>query len=132
MVKIFNRDELKNIISDYLKKLEGKISIDRAILFGSYAKGSASELSDIDLLVISRELSEDQPKGANGYYLDTLVGEFNPSLEVIAVHPNKLNNSITKDFFDEIISTGQEIYVNGISKQNVCCCDDEVDLNYLE
>ncbi len=109
MLELFTQEKLNHIVKDYLSRLEGKINIDKAILYGSYAKGLATELSDIDLLVISKDLPEDRPKGANGYYLDTLVGNFNPSLEVIGIHPNKLNNSITKSFFEEIITTGRVV-----------------------
>ncbi len=109
MAKVFTDKQLNEIVHDYMSKLSGKIHIDKVILFGSYAKGSAHEFSDIDLLVISPDLSETTPKGANGFYLDSLVQNFNPSLEVIGIHPNKLNNSITKSFFDEIIGTGKVI-----------------------
>ncbi|MBI3590950.1 MAG: nucleotidyltransferase domain-containing protein [Candidatus Melainabacteria bacterium] len=109
MLEVFTDKKLNKIITDYLSKLEGKITIDKAILYGSYAKGTATELSDIDLLIISKDLPKDRLKGMNGYYLDTLVGEFNPSLEVIAIHPNKLNHPITKGFFEEIINTGKLI-----------------------
>ena len=109
MLELFTEEKLNNIIKDYLSKLKGKISIDKAILYASYAKGMATELSDIDLLIISKDVPEDKPKGANGYYLDTLVGDFNPSLEVISIHPNKLNHPITKSFFDEIINTGKVV-----------------------
>lgn len=117
MVKVFTKRELNQIINDYIDKLERKISIDKVILFGSYSKGTATELSDIDLLVLSKELPENEPKGANGYYLDSLVGEFNPNLEVIAIHPNKLNNEITKSFFNEILETGEIYYPRDKSKE---------------
>ena len=107
MAQVFDERELNIIVNDYISKLKGKISIDKVILFGSYATGKATELSDIDLLIVSKDLSEDEPKGANGYYLDTLVGEFNPNLEVIAVHPAKLDHPVNKDFFEEVVNTGK-------------------------
>ncbi len=115
MLELFTEEKLNKIINDYLSKLDGKINIDKAILFGSYAAGTATELSDIDLLIISKDLPEDKLKGMNGYYLDTLVGDFNPSLEVIAIHPNKLNHSVTKGFFEEIIKTGKVIISKNIN-----------------
>ena len=113
MAKVFTKEQLNKIILDYLAKLEGKITFDEVILFGSYAKGRPTKWSDIDLLIISKDLPENNPKGANGFYLDTLVEDFNPSLEVIAIHPNKLSHPVTKSFFDEIISTGKVFYSNG-------------------
>lgn len=45
---------IKKTILDYLKELEdNNFPIDEAILFGSYAKGTNTEWSDIDIAVIS-------------------------------------------------------------------------------
>ena len=52
MLERFNEQKLNNIISEYLSKLKNKIYIDKVILFGSYVNGTATELSDIDLLII--------------------------------------------------------------------------------
>ena len=113
MLEKFTTEKVNKVVSDYLSKLKDKVTIDRAILYGSYAKGSATELSDIDLLIVSKDLSVDKPKGMNGYYLDTLVGDVEPTLEVIGVHPNALNHPVTKSFFDEIINSGKVVYSNG-------------------
>ena len=45
-----------------------------------------------------------------GFYLDSLVGlEKVPcELEVIGVHPTKLESPVTKFFYDEIFKTGKE------------------------
>lgn len=109
MLEKFTEAKLNKIINDYLFKLRGKVNVDQAILFGSYANGNASELSDIDLLIISKDLPENRPKGKNGFYLDTLAGDFNPSLEVIAINPKQLDNPIEKGFFEEIIKSGKTL-----------------------
>ena len=110
MAKIFTEEQLKKIINNYIAKLKGKISIEKAILYGSYARGTANENSDIDLLIISEALPENGLKGANGYYLDNMVQDFNLSLEVIAIHPKNLSNEITKSFYEEIFATGKVFY----------------------
>ncbi len=114
MVKRLTDKELNTVLVDYLANLKTKINIDKAILYGSYAKGTAHDYSDIDLLIISKELSERKPKGACGLVLDRLVGfdKVHTDLEVIGVHPNKLNHEVTKSFFDEVLATGREIVVN--------------------
>lgn len=83
MVKKFTQDELNKVINNYLTALNGKITVQRAILFGSYAKGLAHDYSDIDLLIISDELPKNRLKTSNGYFLDQLVGDVDLSLEVI-------------------------------------------------
>jgi uncharacterized protein len=111
VAKKFNSEELNFILNDYLSRLKTRFKVDKAILYGSYAKGNATEDSDIDLLIISSDLPLNKPKGANALFLDKLVGlnNINPSLETIAVHPDKLSNPITKSFYDEILRTGISI-----------------------
>lgn len=112
MAKVFSKEQLNKIINDYISGLKDRIRVDKAILYGSYAKGNANELSDIDLLIISEDLSNNTPKGKNGYLLDKMVGDFNTDLEVIAINPSQLNNPIEKDFFEEILRTGYVMYPN--------------------
>jgi predicted nucleotidyltransferase len=55
-------DQVPDQIIDSIKKLiealeQDDIKIKRAILFGSYAKGTFNELSDIDLALISDSFS---------------------------------------------------------------------------
>lgn len=52
MVKIPGK--IKKTIDDYLHALsEGNIPVKEAILFGSYARGSYKEWSDIDIALVS-------------------------------------------------------------------------------
>lgn len=113
MAEVFTEQQVVKIINEYLSKLKGKISIDKAVLYGSYAKGCPREYSDIDLFIISGDLPENKLKGSNGYFLNKLVGDVNLDLEVIAVNPSQLNNPIEKGFFDEIMTTGKVVYSNG-------------------
>ncbi|KKM12715.1 hypothetical protein SY88_02280 [Clostridiales bacterium PH28_bin88] len=50
--------ELKEVIASYLNVLgQFGIRVQRALLFGSQAKGTASDDSDIDLLIISNDFA---------------------------------------------------------------------------
>ena len=49
--------ELLNIINNYVLELSKEISINKVILFGSYAKGTNHEDSDIDLAIFSDDFS---------------------------------------------------------------------------
>ena len=51
MVK--TKTEVKNIVKDSIDYLKKKIRISSAYIFGSYAAGTATPLSDIDLAVFS-------------------------------------------------------------------------------
>jgi len=41
--------EISEIVKQYANDVRNVMTVDRAVLFGSYAKGTASEQSDIDI-----------------------------------------------------------------------------------
>ena len=52
------RPEIKEIVEKYRAQLAGlKIRVIRVYLYGSYARGTASEGSDVDLIVVSPDFS---------------------------------------------------------------------------
>ncbi|UJG41287.1 MAG: nucleotidyltransferase domain-containing protein [Candidatus Heimdallarchaeum aukensis] len=54
------QDELIKIITNQIEKLPSRSKIVSVLLGGSYASGTFSETSDIDLLVISKKASQDR------------------------------------------------------------------------
>lgn len=50
--------KVKPVIEVYLAELKKRITPEKVILFGSYAKGEAGEESDIDLVVISSDFAK--------------------------------------------------------------------------
>ena len=57
MVKKF--DEIEKIVSQYIENLKKQIRIERVILYGSYAEGNANEYSDVDLAIISPDVTDE-------------------------------------------------------------------------
>ena len=53
------KDELEKIIRIFLDEIQKTYRLDSAYLFGSYAKGTSNQWSDIDLAVVSPDFSED-------------------------------------------------------------------------
>jgi predicted nucleotidyltransferase len=45
----FGYETIKQVVHDYVADVRNTMPIDRAFLYGSYAKGTATEHSDIDL-----------------------------------------------------------------------------------
>ncbi|MHB1485777.1 MAG: nucleotidyltransferase domain-containing protein [Saccharofermentanales bacterium] len=45
--------EVLDITYDYINKLKEKIPVEKAILFGSYAKGTSTNESDVDVAIFS-------------------------------------------------------------------------------
>jgi predicted nucleotidyltransferase len=57
-VSAFKKAQLIDEINKFVRGLEkNQIHIQQAILFGSYAKGTAKEWSDIDLALVSEDFS---------------------------------------------------------------------------
>jgi predicted nucleotidyltransferase len=109
MPKKLTTKELNLLISDFINKVSEKFTIEKAFLYGSYAKGTAHELSDVDLLIISPDLPRRATKGMNGYRIISQLDKVYPDIELSAIHPEGLNNEITKSFYDEVIRTGKEL-----------------------
>lgn len=53
--------KVKSIIKNFIKAIEKHdIKVEKAILYGSYAKNMANENSDIDIAVISRDFGKNR------------------------------------------------------------------------
>jgi predicted nucleotidyltransferase len=50
---------LEKIVQNFLDEIQKLYRVDSAYLFGSYAKGTSNQWSDIDLAIISSDFSED-------------------------------------------------------------------------
>ena len=94
---ILSIDVIKNICSDVFKEY----SIDYCYLFGSYAKGKATDKSDIDLLVC---MSIDAMK----YFelIEILREKLHKKIDLLGVEQLEKNFNLTK----EILKDGIKIY----------------------
>jgi len=56
-----NLDKIKSIINKYIDEVKrNKIVVEKVYLFGSYARGTATEDSDIDIAIISNDFKGDR------------------------------------------------------------------------
>ena len=56
-----NIDQIKSILKQYIKIIkQHKIEIEKIYLFGSYARGTATDESDIDIAIISNDFEGDR------------------------------------------------------------------------
>ena len=105
----------KNRIIILLQKALFPLGINKAILFGSYAKGNETELSDIDLLVVTNDnfipqSFSEKMKLKIASALKSLRKHFDIDL---IVHTKPMHDKFIKQnslFKNEIINTGQIIY----------------------
>ena len=49
--------DIEKRIEDFVRRIEASIRVEVIVLFGSYAKGTANEWSDIDVAVVSPDFN---------------------------------------------------------------------------
>lgn len=99
-------DKIKNLIKKFVDEAKkDNISISQAFLFGSYAKGTNHEYSDIDVAVVSLDF-----EGIRYYDNQKLFdARYNTSID-LETHPYRPED-FTEDnpFVREILETGIRI-----------------------
>jgi len=105
MAKIPYRISL--ILKEYLNVLlHNSIPIETMILFGSYAKGSFHEWSDIDVAIVSSIFEGERIKDKNKIRRLTL--SVSSDLEIFPYNPNDFDNE--DPLVHEILSTGVKVF----------------------
>jgi len=55
-----NYETVNRAVKSYVAEVKAVIPIDKVYLFGSYAKGTANEYSDVDVCFFSKSFEDDQ------------------------------------------------------------------------
>ncbi|MDI3535236.1 MAG: uncharacterized protein PWQ82_1601 [Thermosediminibacterales bacterium] len=106
MVK--TKDEIINLIKQYVSIISKKIKVEKVVLFGSYAKGEPLNCSDVDLVIISKDFQ-------NMSFLKRLEflqlhWKFNIGADIIGYTPEEYNSLSKKiSLVSEINNTGIEV-----------------------
>lgn len=104
---VYSKDQLNKIVNDFLQRIHSGHSLKQAYLFGSYAKGTASVTSDIDIALIFNHLDQ------SGVFDEAFevfheAQEFNPFLEPICFSKEEFDDGLTPIVY-EIKQTGIEL-----------------------
>lgn len=104
------KKQIEVSIKKYLEELRSKnIRVEKAILYGSLAAGTADEDSDIDLAIISPDLGRDRFTEAVMLKKLTFGVDLNISPRPYSVE--QYQKARQGDFlFDEIIQKGKTVY----------------------
>lgn len=95
----YSIEDIKKMLKEVLVNTE----VDKAILFGSYAKKNANQYSDIDILIDSNG----KIKGLKFFAIIDIIREkFNKDVDVIEKSEIDINSKIEK----EIEKTGVVVY----------------------
>ncbi len=101
------KDNIEKLLQQYAKRLqEAQLPIERMFLFGSFARGTPHEWSDIDVGVISKpfgtDLIDEMVK------LRQLAHDIDPAISPIPVRPEDLKDRFSV-IGDAIRREGKEI-----------------------
>lgn len=51
-------DQIRNQLIDFLDKVSQMITVEEMIVFGSYARGTATKASDVDVVIVSNDFKK--------------------------------------------------------------------------
>ncbi len=111
------RSQIEAIVNKYIHHLEARgIRVQKAVLFGSYARGRVHEGSDIDLAIISPTFAR-----LNIRERYETLGLANMSLrapiQAIGYSPKQWKDCERGSFIHEIQRTGKVVYRNGTRRR---------------
>jgi uncharacterized protein len=98
---------IRDTIAKYIRALkENNVDVNRAVLFGSYAKGNYSEWSDIDLAVVSSAFEGNWIKDRKKIRAITL--SISSDIQALPYRPEDF---VPEDpFVKEILETGIQLH----------------------
>jgi len=108
---VVDYEKMNAAVSDYVRDVAGVFPVSKAVLYGSYAKGTANKHSDVDIcFFIDDEL--DASKRID--VLTRLLGLTHKysSLDTLCIEPNVFPTSEIErgnPFVNEVLATGREI-----------------------
>ena len=100
-------EKIRGVIDNYLRDLSSEIPIEKAVLFGSYAKGNYNKESDIDIAVFSDYFKNIERVEGIKYLLKKARKYRDVDLEPIPF--TKKDYYESDGFTQKIITTGIEI-----------------------
>ncbi|MDR1194046.1 MAG: nucleotidyltransferase domain-containing protein [Peptococcaceae bacterium] len=100
-------EAVNKAVSHYVADVRNAMPIDRAFLFGSYAKGTATEYSDVDLCFFSHSFENKRSVDVVALLLGMAHKYANVFIEPHVFPTSELNND--NPFVKEILLTGREI-----------------------
>lgn len=99
-------------IEPYLRIIVERFHPERIILFGSYAYGQPDEHSDLDLLIIRRNIASEKASNMEIAKSFWDVPGQRPSFTILSKTPERIADrlAVKSPFYEEIVGKGLEIY----------------------
>ena len=100
-------EAVKKAVRNYADEVRQALPVDRAVLFGSYAKGTATEQSDIDICFFLSTFGGKRRVDIIRELLGLTRGYKGVFFEPIAFPTSEIDND--NPFVKEVLRTGREI-----------------------
>jgi len=105
------KSQVIRLIKEFVNALKQEgITIDRVILYGSYARGHARPDSDIDVAVISKDFGKDRVE--EGMALFRIAGKIDPRLEPVPLSTKMYEKDTWIPLIYEIREEGKELKIS--------------------
>ena len=105
-----DKKQALKIVRKFVKRLgEEGISVDRVILYGSYAAAKERSDSDIDVAIVSKDFGKDRVE--EGIALYRIAGKVDPRLEPVPFSTEAYENDTWLPLIYEIKTKGQELKI---------------------
>ncbi len=103
--------EVPTAVSKYIRVVQDVVPVERAILYGSYAKGNPHETSDIDLAIISPAFGKDFLRESQLLYRLIINSGADPAIEPRPIGTDEVTDTGEMHFFvKEILDSGRVVY----------------------
>lgn len=102
--------QVRDIISQYIKYLSEQIRVNKVILYGSYAEGTATAESDIDIAIVSPDFGDNFVEDCHKLSRSVWRSGVEPSLE-----PRPLYSSMDPSLLGEITTKGKVVFDSNLA-----------------
>ena len=103
-------EAVKKLVESYAKDVGNVFPVDKVVLYGSYAKGTADELSDIDICFFISNFGDNRRVDILRELLGLMRKYKKIPFEPIVFPTKEIQND--NPFVKEILRTGIEININ--------------------
>lgn len=97
-------DEIIDKVQAYSQRVARRYHPRMIIVYGSYARGTATKDSDIDIAIICDSLPDDYLENASELF--RMRRDIDLRIEPILIEPDNTHNS----FYNDILKTGKIVY----------------------